>query len=294
MEETSRKPRRIIGRRAVRVLKRVLICLLVLAVIAGGAFGYLVWRSTHLAVTEDSYYAKMLPSAFYGYRIMCIADFADSPLYSEVAKRVNEERPDLVLFVGNMVRYPKEYNNLLALLGEIDSSIPKCAVFGAQEVFYGNQQQLKRILEEQGLRCLTGEKLTIERGGDSIDIIGITEILDAELSGSMELEQARQLLSAEIDPNRFTLVAQRRSTLYPALSGQSAALMISSYNSDFEFLASPEGAVYKADAGLFPDYARGFYGEGSMELFVSGSASPVSSGLSILDRPELTILTLKR
>ena len=54
--------------------------------------------------TEYDVYAEDLPLAFFGYRMMVVSDFHDSFFSSQVAHIINKEKPDMVLFLGDMTR----------------------------------------------------------------------------------------------------------------------------------------------------------------------------------------------
>ncbi len=277
--------------------KRVIRVILCLVLALGCVIGGILVDNVTVSVEKVDYYSDNLPSQFYGYRIMCIADFHNAFYFDQVAKLVDEEQPDAVLFLGDMTELADgDWNNTLRLLKSIDSSIPVYGVQGNHESMRQGAQSLSSELKRYGLKMLDNNKVTLYNGDASIDLIGVNDIAENEGSfdDSWMLEQTRLYLENVIDEERFTLLACHRASLYPYLNDLPADLMLSGHMHGGVVRLPKVGGVFNMDGTLFPDYDKGFYNEGEMEMYVSSGCDFNLSKPRLLNGPSVTLLTLKR
>ena len=251
----------------------------------------------NVQLEKTDYYSNDLPLEFYGYRVLCISDFHDSFYFDQIAEIANAEQPDIVLFLGDMTELShRNWNNTLRLLDAIDDNIPVYGVLGNHEVLSSDVQQIANDLSLHGMYLLNNEKVTLTRGDVSIDLIGLRDISedDLELEDSWGLEHLRLYLETAIDSRRFTLVAAHRATLYPYLNDMEANLMLSGHVHGGVVRLPKLGGIFDVDGSLFPDYDKGFYSEGEMEMYVSTGCNFNFAKMRVLNPPTVTLLTLKR
>ena len=260
--------------------------------------GAILLNDLYVQVDRQDYYSDNLPMEFYGYRILCIADFHDSFYFDQISKLITEEKPDMVLFLGDMTELAHaSWNNTLSLLDSIDDSIPVYGVLGNHEVMSKNVQSISVDLEAHGMYLLNNEKVSILRDGASIDLIGLRDITDgddADLTQSWDLEHTQLYLETAVNPKEFTLVAAHRATLYPYLKDQPADLMLSGHVHGGVVRLPKVGGVFDVDGSYFPDYDKGFYSEGEMDLYVSTGCNFNWGKMRVFNPPTITLLTLKR
>lgn len=271
-----------------------LICVVLLFGCAGFA---ILLDDMGVALEKVDYYNTDLPSQFFGYRILCVADYHDSFYFDQIADIANREQPDMVLFLGDMTELNHgSYENTLYLLDAIDDSIPVYGVLGNHEVHSDSVQQISSDLELHGMKLLNNEKVTISRDGASIDLIGVRDVTDSDsaLNGSWLVEQMRVYLEAVIEPNNYTLLACHRATLYEYLNDMPATLMLSGHVHGGQVRLPKIGGVFSSDGSLFPDYDKGFYSEGEMDLYVSSGCDFRPPRLRVFNGPSVTLLTLKK
>lgn len=268
----------------------------VILLIACIAFGILL-SDLKVQLVKEDYYSNDLPIDFYGYRILCISDFHDSFYFDQIAEIANAEQPDMVLFLGDMNELShSNWNNTLHLLDAIDERIPVYGVLGNHEVLSNEVQQISNDLAQHGMYLLNNEKVTLTRGDASIDLIGVRDISedDTELEGSWGLEHLRLYLETAVNSKRFTLLAAHRATLYPYLNDLPADLMLSGHVHGGVVRLPKVGGIFDVDGSLFPDYDKGFYSEGEMDMYVSTGCNFNVSKMRVLNPPTVTLLTLKR
>lgn len=268
---------------------------LVLAVLCG--FTGIVLSDMIVKLEKVDYYSEDLPPQFYGYRILCISDFHDAFYFDQVARMVNEEKPDVVLFLGDMTELAhSDWDNTLRLLEMIDCGAPVYGVMGNHEVLSPKTRTIAADLELHGMYLLNNEAVQLSRDGATISLIGLRDITDGDdaLEDSWLLEQAHLYLETVIDPESFSLLAVHRATLYPYLKDLPGTLMLSGHLHGGVIRIPKAGGLIDVDGSWFPDYDKGFYSEGEMEMFVSSGCDFNLKKLRVFNRPCVTLLTLKR
>lgn len=270
-----------------------LLCLLLCACLLGGA----VLDDMTVSLERVDYYADDLPLLFYGYRILAIADFHDSFYFDQVADIVRGQKPDLVLFLGDMTELNhRGMDDTLRLLEGIRDVAPVYGVLGNHEVWRDDVNETIAQLEAHGLRLLNDEKVTIERDGQAIDLVGVRDVTDQDdaLANSWLVARARAFLEETVDPDRFTLLACHRPNLYPYLDGAGADIMLSGHLHGGVVRLPGLGGVFDVAGGLLPKYDKGFYAPGEMDLFVSSGCDFRPPRLRLFNGPSVTLMTLKR
>lgn len=277
---------------------RLLSLLVGLALCIACCMGAILLSDLYVQLEKEDYYSDNLPIEFYGYSILCIADFHDSFYFDQIAEIISEEKPDMVLFLGDMTEIAhSNWNSTLTLLDSIDKSIPVYGVLGNHEVLSSNVQSISVDLEAHGMYLLNNEKVSIARDGASIDLIGLRDITDddgADLTESWEMEHLQLYLDTAVDSKEFTLIAAHRATLYPYLKDQPADLMLSGHVHGGVVRLPKVGGVFDVDGSFFPDYDKGFYSEGKMDLYVSTGCNFNWRKMRVFNPPTVTLLTLKR
>jgi len=278
-------------------MKRFMKVILCLVLIVLCVFGGIMVDNITVSVEKVDYYSDQLPSQFYGYRIMCVADFHDSFYFNQVAEKINEEHPDAVLFLGDMTHLSHpDWDNLLRLIKTIDANVPVYGVQGNHESMRPNAQNIVNDLKNFGVTMLDNNKVTLYKDDASIDLIGVNDIAENEenYDGSWTLEQMRLYLENVIEEDNFTLLACHRANLYPYLSDLKAELMISGHMHGGIMRLPKVGGVFDVDGSLFPDYDKGFFSEGEMEIFVSSGCDFDLNKPRVFNGPSITLLTLKK
>lgn len=134
---------------------------------------------------------KSLPDAFNGFRIIQISDLHTGSLNGlqhkimKAIRLINKEKPDLIVFTGDMVNdFAEEMDGWETVIGELQSVYGKFSILGNHD--YGeyypwnNQQEklenIEKIIEKErkmGFRVLLNESEIIEKDGHKIAILGV-------------------------------------------------------------------------------------------------------------------------
>jgi predicted MPP superfamily phosphohydrolase len=131
-----------------------------------------------------------LPAAFAGLRIVHISDIHSGSFTNKEAvmmgvTRIMEEKPDLILFTGDMVNnVADEMNDYMDVFDKLRAPLGVYSTLGNHD--YGdyvswkspedkqaNLEKLKQVHHSLGWRLLMNEHIVLEKGNDSIAVLGI-------------------------------------------------------------------------------------------------------------------------
>ncbi len=161
--------------------------------IGGGLFGTLLYgfsNKYNYKIHRVRLAFDNLPSAFKGLKIVQLSDihsgsFTDKPAVEKGVEMVLRERPDLILFTGDLVNdrasemrdYMDVFSRLKAPMGVFSTlgnhDYGDYVWWESAEAKKANLDRLKQLQGEMGWRLLMNEHVVFEREGQQIALIGI-------------------------------------------------------------------------------------------------------------------------
>ena len=277
----------------------------------GALFSSLVYGFTnkykyHVRRVKLSY--DNLPPAFKGLKIVQLSDIHSGSLADReaVAKGIDQvlaEKPDLILFTGDLVNdvatemdgYKDIFSRLKAPLGVFSTlgnhDYGDYIWWETPEMKKANLDRLKQLQGEMGWRLLMNEHVAIERGGQEIALIGIENwSAKARFPKHGKLKEAYEgaekypfKILMSHDPSHWD--AQVRP-LFPdidlALAGHTHGMQFGIEIPGIKW--SPVQYVYKQWAGL--------YEEGRQKLYVNRGFGFIGYPGRVGILPEITVIEL--
>lgn len=180
---------------AFSALNIVGLCLAI--VLAVSSFIGLAWGWKHLVVKPQSITCDGLPREFDGFKIVQLSDFhletfANDPEFIEkVVRLTNEQKPDLIVFTGDMVtRQSKELEPFTGILSKLRARYGVLSILGNHDyAIYGtlrnnlqereaDKQRLINMERQMGWTVLLNEHEMIHQGNADIAIIGVEKHLE--------------------------------------------------------------------------------------------------------------------
>ncbi len=160
-----------------------LILLLLLALV--GAVGtrlFGMWSAGQLELTRYALPQDVLPGAG-PLRVALLSDIHDDRAQLErCAKMVEKERPDLIIFGGDLALVSQPFSRtrgLVTLLRRLKSVAPTYAIPGNQD--YEKLQQVERILAMAGIPLLRNEALDWQTpSGTTLRLVGLGDYNEAD------------------------------------------------------------------------------------------------------------------
>ena len=239
-----------------------------------------------------------LPPGLDGLRMAHLSDLHAGPLVGPdtLARwRVLTERehPELLLFTGDLVdSRPEELQPILDAFQGLLPPLGRYAVLGNHD-YFDDPRPIWRDLERDGIRCLENAAALVQRGGDTLAILGLQDPMARNGRfrrlvfgpGPRPAEATRDLPA-----KAFRICLNHRPTEWEQALTAGARLTLSGHTHGGQINPIPGWS----SARLIGPRTHGLYREGDDLLYVSRGLGVVGLPLRIGAPPELVILTLRR
>ena len=279
-----------------KLLKWISIIISIIILFTILLFGINEKRNQTVELTEYVFTHKEVPKAFQGFKIMLISDLHEAPFSKQIIEHINHEKPDIVVFVGDMVQLPGDTIKETVKIAKEVSDIPIYAVSGNHETQCGSYDEIIKELWNAKIIPLDGDSVCIERGMDSILLIGVKDPKDDDVSDKKIEKMRRQIKSEFPDGPCFSVLLMHRANLYPEIKNSGVDLILSGHlHGGIIRLPFVGGLIGKQSQGFFPEYEYGFIQEGdSAGMIVSGGCDLNSKKKRYFNPPEVVLVTLER
>ncbi len=249
--------------------------------------------SANLQVSRYEAASEKLPESFDGFTIVQLSDLHGAQFGSDgtaLAEKVRELEPDMIALTGDFVTDEGDLDAVRQLVSELSEICPVYFVSGNHEFGSGLAQKVRQIMTDAGVKYLSNEFVSIDRGEDSIILGGVEDPLTyADMIDPPEL--ARRM--NEADPAAFKVLLGHRNYWMEEYPDLPVDLILSGHAHGGLVRIPGVGGVIGTDRSLFPDYDAGEYDNGAYTLIVSrglGNSVPVPR---LLNRPEIVVVTLR-
>jgi len=269
---------------------------------AGNAYRYQIRKQT--LMFPD------LPDSFEGFKIVQVSDihtgsFLSTEPLARAVKMINEEKPDVVFFTGDLVNYIHDEALIyIDVLKKIEAKHGVYSIFGNHD--YGdyykwekpeakekNLQELKNIHSTIGWDLLWDEHRYIEQNGEEIGLIGVQNCSSRHrFSNYGSLEKATQNINycpvnilLSHDPSHWGKeVTKKYPRIDLTLSGHTHGMQFGVEIPGFKW--SPIQYIYKEWAGL--------YRENNQYLYVNRGLGFIGYPGRVGILPEITVIELSK
>lgn len=242
-----------------------------------------------LEITRHEVFVDGLPRPFDGYRIAFLTDMHVAPFmrrgfYREIAARVRQFDPDLVLLGGDFVTW-RRHTALMAelVMGGLEARDGVFAVLGNHD-YWAGATRVREALEERGVRFLINRSVTLTRDDARIRLVGIDELY----RGEPDLDAA----FAGVDPREPCLAVSHHPDIIELAADHRIDLLVCGHTHGGQIRFPFFGAVV-VPSRHEAEYASGFHRLRHALMYVSrgiGAVPPVR----ILCRPEVATFVLRR
>jgi predicted MPP superfamily phosphohydrolase len=157
---------------------RIMVAIILAGSLAVTTFGYVKAHNPQVSPVELTF--KNLPKSFDGYKVALITDIHLGATLSgdqvkDIVAKTNAANPDLIVIAGDLV------DGSVAQLGAeltplVDLKAPDgVLITTGNHEFYSGAEPWVQYLTDHGLKVLDNEGVVLERGSDSIDVLGIND-----------------------------------------------------------------------------------------------------------------------
>lgn len=269
-----------------------LTALIILALIAAAAAFLIKDSREDLEISRYEVNSKKLPESFDGFKIVQLSDLHGAEFGEDgmgLVEKVKELEPDIIALTGDFVTDEGDLAAVKKLAGRLTELCPVYFVSGNHEFGSGLAVKVRNILERAGVKYLSNEYLTINRGEDEILLGGVEDPLAyADMLSPDELAQKMN----DAAPDAFKILLGHRNywmTEYPELP---VDLIFCGHAHGGLIRIPGVGGLIGTDRRLFPDFDAGEYNNGRYTLIVSrglGNSVPIPR---IFNRPEIVCVEL--
>lgn len=250
-----------------------------------------------------------LPGSFNGFKIVQVSDihtgsFLSTEPLARAVNIINEQKPDVVFFTGDLVNYNHEEALLyIDILKKIEAVHGVISIFGNHD--YGDYyrwenleakendiHELRKIHSQLGWNLLWDEHLYIEQYGEKITVIGVQNCSSHGFSNYGSLEKATKNINyspvnilLSHDPSHWRKeVTKKYPSIDLTLSGHTHGMQFGVEIPGFKW--SPIQYIYKEWAGL--------YQENNQYLYVNRGLGFIGYPGRVGILPEITVIELRK
>ena len=283
--------------RFLKVCVRIAVILLLLALICGAVMaGYALHYRSHYKI---SFYQETSPKVSCSIRIAVISDIHNREYGEHNAALLSDLRalkPDLILFPGDMViREQEDYQAALDLISESAEIAPCYGVLGNHEserIYYKDDKELPKKLENAGLKLLRNASEKILIGRDTVQLFGT----EGTAYGFEQYGGREFMEKTEADPDAYGIVMAHIPVLFDALSDYDFDLGIAGHVHGGIIKLPFIGGLYTQEEGFFPRLCVGKYtlDKGQSLIISAGLGDSAFFPPRINNPPELVIIDVDR
>lgn len=261
-------------------------------------FVWTLWGNTALELNTYTVRCEDLPDAFAGYRIAHISDLHNTEIGEDNEKLIamlREAEPDIIAVTGDLIDSRKtDIDAAVRFAAQAVGIAPVYYVTGNHEARVSEYADLREKLRELGVTVLEDERVTLEKEGESVVLIGAndpsfrTDYLFGDSAAVME--DKLRLLTQEEDGCRILL--SHRPELFDVYAANGTDLVLAGHAHGGQIRLPFTGGLIAPNQGLFPEYDSGLYTDGKTNMVVSRGIGNSLFPLRFNNRPEVLLVLL--
>jgi predicted MPP superfamily phosphohydrolase len=254
-----------------------------------------------LVTTKFELHYPNLPSSFDGFRIALIADIHGSEHgenNERLIRRIKDAEPDIIAIAGDLVddhqrRIPltRQFEIAETLVSALVEIAPVYFVTGNHEWDIGNTLEFLNMLRDWGVVLLRNDYVLLERGGQSIILVGIDDP-----HGPADMPTPREVIGRITETNDadFMIVMYHRNYKLPLFSELGVDLLLSGHaHGGLVRLPFTDGLI-GTRRDFFPTHTSGVYTMGTTFMIVTRGIGNHYGWSRFLNNPEVVIIELSQ
>ena len=260
-------------------------------------------------VRKETLYFKDLPEAFNGFTITQLSDIHSGSFTSEKGVEkgvamVNAQKSDVILFTGDLVNNEaSEMDRWIPTFSKLKAPFGKFSVLGNhdygdykkwenEEVKAANLDRIKEVHEEIGFDLLLNEAETIDKGNQSIALIGVENWGKGGFHKYGDLRKA----AADVPDNAFKILMSHDPSHWDAVTlghDQHIHLTLSGHTHGAQFGIELFGLKWSPIKYIYKQWA-GLYEKAGKYLYVNRGFGFLGLNGRVGIWPEITVITLQK
>jgi len=241
------------------------------------------------SVVNKTIAIKTLPKTLGGLKIVQISDLHIGPTIKAdyamtVVNQVNELKPDLIVFTGDMVDGSVDHlTDDVEPLRELRAKYGKFFVTGNHEYYSGAERWIEKVAD-LGMTVLMNEHIILNIEGESLAIAGVTDISAHRVLKSHRSDPQKAVEGIPASMPTILLAHQPRTA--EQTNGLNIDLMLSGHTHGGQFIP------FNLAVARIEKYSAGYYVHGDMQVYVNRGTGYWGPPMRLGIPSEITLFTL--
>lgn len=274
-------------------IKKAVASLLAFFGLSGGTYYYARELEPAMLTTHQvALSSPKIPASFKDFTIIQFSDTHVGFQYSleqlnELAHKINQYSPDMIVFTGDLVDAPDQFNwhgELVSILSSLKAPYGKWWIYGNHDHGGYGTEIVKDKMEEAGFSLLMNEHTIINKNNESITIAGLDDVI----LGNPDPQTALR----GIQEDNFTLLLVHEPDYADAIRQYPVDVQLSGHSHGGQVRLPWIGHIYTP--AFAEKYVDGKYQiTPDLQLFVSRGVGTTRLPYRFLCKPEITIYKLE-
>lgn len=266
----------------------------------------MIYRDNNvLQVTRYKIKSDKIPANFHGFKILQLSDLHNKSFgknNSALLEKIGRENPNIVVMTGDMINAKNpEIKVFLDMAKAISKEYDTYYIVGNHELAIP-EEVLKKMISELttfGVNVLNNEHVVLKKGKEYINLYGFWSYLlyntdtnsEHSSNGIFGFEQINGTLG-KIDDKAYNILLTHNPLNFQTYADWGADLTLAGHVHGGVIRIPFLGGLLSPEVKLFPKYDSGVYYMNKKELIVNRGLGNSSSIIRVLNRPEISIITL--
>lgn len=247
-----------------------------------------------LTIREETIASSKIPEELQNFRVVQFSDTHIGFNYTldqltELIKKINKLKPDLVVFTGDLVDKPHLYNwndQLIQILSGINAIKGKYWVYGNHDHGGYGTEIVQQTMEKSNFKLLQNSHVTIENQGAKFNLAGIDDMI----LGQPNIQQTLKGAKTEY----FTLLLAHEPDFADISKNYVIDAQFSGHSHGGQVRIPFFGHIYTPT--FAEEYVQGKFTLGSnpLQLFVNRGIGTTRLPYRFLCKPELTVYQFQK
>lgn len=258
-----------------------------------------IWGNTALTVNTITISNSRIPTSFSGFKIAQVSDLHNAEFgenNARLLKLLSKNEPDIIVITGDLI--DAQHTNIDIALNFVKEAIqiaPVYYVTGNHEASLSQYDRLKDGLESVGVSVLDDRVVELERDGEKITLIGLSDpdfTVKGDVFGEVPAMINTKLEKLTNTENSYTILLSHRPELFESYVSSGIDLILCGHAHGGQFRLPFIGGLIAPNQGLFPKYDAGVFSNHNTHMVVSRGLGNSIVPFRFNNRPEIVLVEL--
>ncbi|MFZ3579676.1 metallophosphoesterase [Virgibacillus sp. DJP39] len=273
-------------------LKKSIGSILAFLGLSGGTYYYArEIEPTLLDIQQETLTSVKLSPEFNNFKIVQFSDTHIGFHYSlqqleKLVQTINNQNPDIIVFTGDLVDAPNNYNwntTLIRILGSLEAEYGKYWIYGNHDHGGYGTNIMRNVMDQSGFNLLQNQHTTIVKGEESFVLAGIDDVMLGNPNLGKTLQQA--------DPSLFTILLAHEPDFALQTINYDVDVQLSGHSHGGQIRLPIIGHLYTPMYAQ--KYVKGKYQLNHLTLYVTKGIGTTRLPYRFLCKPDIYVYTLK-